>query len=173
MPEPDANTKRYFDSMCGAWAGAYRFEITDFTALRKAVPRRFDRLRVRAMHSAGRATMRTTVSWTPDGDLRHTTRVSTFGLPGMLSTELFRLSDDGRTFAVSMCQRFPPLFRLRTFAEGRGEVTDPLLGADYRLPWLGGEIDQRARITSEGVELTQACDWFRASVLLRRKSGSK
>lgn len=171
MPEPDSNTKRYFASMCGAWVGAYRFEVTDFTALRKAVPRRLDRWRVWAMHLAGRATMHTTVSWTPEGDVRHTTRVSSFGLPGMLSTELFRLNDDGRTFAVSMCQRFPPLFRRRTFTEGRGEVTDPLLGADYHLPWLGGEIDQRARITSEGVELTQSCDWFRASVVLRSVRG--
>ena len=166
MPAPDAPTVRYFRAMTGAWSGVYRFEITDPAAVASPL----DRLRMTLMARLGPCRMDTTVAWMSDDTVRHTTRVTCRGMPGLYSVEVFSLSEDGRTLTVRMAQRLAPdLWRLRTFPEGSGVVEDPEIGAAYALPWIGGVVDQRARIVDDGVLLTQTTPWFRAEARLRRR----
>lgn len=166
---PDAPTVRYYRAMTGNWSGIYRFQITDRAAMRAAVPGRLDRLRLALLHRFAVSRMETTVAWSGDGEVRHSTRITSWGLPCLRSLEVFRLDVDGRSIVVEMVQHLPPaLWWRREFPLGSGAVEDPAIGADYRLPWIGGEIEQRARVVAEGIELTQRSPWFHGEMLLRR-----
>lgn len=170
MPQEHSPTVRYYRAMTGSWSGPYRFVITDPAAMRAAVPAWWDRRGLLLMHALGGARMSTTVAFRADDEVLHTTRVTAWGLPALSGVEVFRLADDGRSLSVRMVQRFAPLFRPpRDFGEGSGVVADPEVGADYRLPWLGGcVIEQRVRVVAGGVALAQTSAWFRAEARLVR-----
>lgn len=162
---------RYYESMLGRWVGRYRFVITNPTALEVHVRAPLDRLRLQLLARLGGGTMRTSVRWANPATVRHTTAVSAWGLPGLLSVELFRLHADGLGFSVEMSQRLAPTWwHRRRFGGGSGRVRSSGEGAYYRLPWLGGTIEQKVRrIGPDEVELGQRAAWFEATARLRRR----
>ncbi|MBS0660878.1 MAG: hypothetical protein JSR82_21880 [Verrucomicrobia bacterium] len=167
---PGAESVRYYESMRGRWAGRYRFAVTNPTALKVHVRAPLDRLRLRMMHRFKGGTMHTSVAWAGPDLVRHTTSVRVLGLPALHGVELFHLQADGRQLVVEMTQRLAPDFwRVRTFPGGTGRVRGDGESAYYRLPWLGGTIEQKVRRTGpQEVELRQEAAWFEAKASLRR-----
>lgn len=165
----DTPSVRYFEAMQGRWAGPYRFALTAPAALAAHVGAPSDRWRVRLLAGLGGGTMRTTVAWASADEIRHTTLICSLGLPALWAVEKFRLQADGTHLAVEMFQRLAPAFwPARTFPGGSGEVRE-LGGADYRLPWLGGTIEQTVRRAgADTVELEQRAAWFEAGARLQR-----
>lgn len=167
----DAVSVRYYEAMRGRWAGAYRFALTEPAALAVHVREPFDRWRVRLLARLGGGTMRTSVAWASADEVRHTTLIRTLGLPALWAVERFRLREDGIGLSVDMTQRMPPAFwRPRVFAGGSGKVRGGgEAGAYYRLPWLGGTIEQKVRpVGADEVALAQRAAWFEAEARLRR-----
>ncbi len=155
--------------MTGRWQGEYRFAITDWQAMKRALPIGIDRLRMIVFHCMGSYRITTTKRFEDATTVKHTTRIEKWRVPGFISTEWFLLNENGKTFTVKMVQRLAPFFwRLRHFENGTGIVEDSQVGAVYQLPWIGGEINQQVLIVDDGVLLTQMTTWFRAQALLRR-----
>ncbi len=165
----DAPTSVYYQFVSGNWTGVYRFQVIHWAAMRDAVPTFMDRMRMTILHWLGTVRIDTTVVVFLNGRVRHTTFLSFFRIPCLHSTEWFLLNDDGRTFTVQMTQRLAPWIWLdRAFPNGVGVVEDPDVGALYRLPWIGGEIEQYARRVPSGIELCQNGTWFNGKAYLRR-----
>ena len=163
----ESNTVQYYQSMIGRWQGAYRFAITDWQAMKRALPVVIDRWRMIVFHCMGSQRISTSVRFEDAMTVKHTTRIEKWRVPGFISTEWFLLDENGRTLRVKMNQRIAPFFwRLRHFENGTGVVEDSKVGAVYRLPWIGGEINQQVLIVDDGVQLTQSTAWFRAQALL-------
>ena len=138
--------------------------------MRAEVPARLDRLRLMMFHHMRRVRMETSVSWTNEELVRHTTRITSLGIFCMDSEEMFHLNENGSQFTVAISQRLTPTsWMKRVFPKGHGEVHSACGGATYHLPWIGGVICQHTKITDHGVELIQTSPWFSGSVLLVRK----
>lgn len=168
---PHAASVRYYEAMRGRWMGPYRFALTEPAALAVHVRAPLDRLRVRFLARLGGGTLRTSVDWAAPDEVRHTTLIRTLGLPALWAVERFRLHEDGVGLSVEMTQRMPPAFwRPRVFAGGSGKVRGGgEAGAYYRLPWLGGTIEQKVRrVGADVAELAQRAAWFEAEARLRR-----
>ncbi len=164
-----SNTVQYYRSMTGRWQGEYRFAITEWQAMKRAVPAGSDRLRMIVFHCMGSQRIATSVRFEDATTVKHTTRIEKWRVPVFISTEWFLLNENGKTFTVKMAQRLAPFFRrLRHFENGTGIVEDSQVGAAYQLPWIGGEINQKVLIVDDGVQLAQTTGWFRAQALLRR-----
>jgi hypothetical protein len=166
----DWSTVQYYGAMCGQWSGEYRFVITDWKMMTRAIPLGIDRFRVIVMHYLKWHKMATSVHFQDPRTVRHTTRISKWGMPELFSVEWFTLNENGQSFGVTMAQRLSPIYwPVRHFVNGTGIVEAPSVGARYALPWIGGKIDQQVLVVSEGVQLTQSTAWFQGTALLKRR----
>lgn len=159
---------RYYDSLLGAWHGAFRFRVTDPAAIDGArSPRALLRAMSLASRELGPATFATTLSaGERAGEYLHTTRVSMFGIPALTTSERIVVAADGSSITMTG-EQIAGLSRGRYDADG--EVDGDALGATYRIAWLGAALVQRTRVTELGLSLVQQTPFSRAEVLLRRR----
>lgn len=160
--------RAYYQACVGAWTGRVELEITDRAKLRRAHLTPWDRARVWAMvlgsRVLGRARMDTTVTMTSDHEVVHTTRLSTLGLPTLVTREVIDLDLDGARARITTMQRFFPLY-WPTRIEGPFDVTidDAATKATYDLRFLGVPLRQTGeREGNDRVTLVQETEWSRS-----------
>ncbi|MFO0660267.1 MAG: hypothetical protein U0165_10620 [Polyangiaceae bacterium] len=159
----DTIAQRYYRSLIGSWSGQFTLEIRDKHALQSLAWR----TRLMGFWAAidGKASMSTTLEEVSPLLFRHTTKVSSMGVPALWSEETISLHDDGTSFVIEGTQHMP------TWHEpyrGDGVISADARKADYPISWLGMPMRQRTEIQPEGLLLTQETSWSFASVLLRR-----
>lgn len=165
---------RYFRAKEGHWRGKVRFEITDRRRLRAGPVRRADRWAMRSMALVSRYLSRPVLSTTVDATSRahrnevlHTTRMSNFGVTLFRSTETIHLGDDGLGFRMTGAQGFFPRLGAATAWAAHGAVAPDHDGAVYHIPFFGAPMEQRTRMTADGLEIVQTTPFSRATVLLK------
>lgn len=157
----------YYESLLGAWSGAFDFAITDEAALATCEHPTLVRLTALLRNVAGKPTFATTLSREGDGVYLHTTRVTSLALPIYVTKETMTIAADGRSFTVAGEQAMP-LGRAEPYA-GEGEVEESGRGAEYRLPWMGVTLIQRTKIVTEGLAIVQETPFSRGEVTLSRR----
>lgn len=171
---PDAPHHRYFRAKEGRWRGKIRFELTDPRGLQGSSLSPRDRWSLRSLSLASRLsalTLTTTVDYAGRGhrsEVRHTTRVSNFGVPVYRSEETIFLEGDGRSLRIEGREAFFP-FLCSIGWVGAGAVATDHDGAAYRIPCFGLTMEQETRMTAGGLEVTQRTAFSRASILLKRQ----
>ena len=169
MTEPRTPVQLYYAPLHGRWQCPFEFEITDFTALRAAKMRAFDKLRlwstVWMSRLLGGLTMRTMLDYQTSGSagvILHTTRVSKWGITLLASEESFTVDADGRSFVMRGGQRMIPTYwHVQPFGEGRGTVDASATRVTYRFQWLGVEMLQETVSTENTVTMTQTTPFSR------------
>lgn len=169
---PDAPHHRYFRAKEGRWRGRIRFELTDPRGLRASSLSFTEKWSFRSLSLASRLSalvLSTGVDYASGGDrneVRHTTRVTNFGLPVYRSAETILLEGDGRRFRVEGREAFFPFLR-RAAWSGSGVVAADHDGASYRIPCFGLTMEQETRMTAGGLQVTQRTAFTRADILLK------
>ena len=164
---------RYFRAKEGHWRGKVGFEITGPQALRASPLRSLDKWSMRSMALASRRlstlVLSTTVDYASRGhqnEVLHTTRMSSLGVTLFRSREAILLGDDGLSFRVRGAQAFFPRLWKATEWFAYGAVAADHDGAVYQIPLFGVTMEQRTRMTPQGLEVTQMSPFSRASILL-------
>lgn len=161
--------------MEGHWCGKLRFEISDPQRLRVSALRRLDRWSVWSMALVSRLStlvLSTTVDYASRGhqnEVLHTTRTSNLGVTLFRSRETILLDDDGCSFRMTGTQAFFPRLWKKTKWAAHGAVHANHDGAVYYIPFFGETIEQRTRVTPEGLEVIQTTPFSRAIILLKRQ----
>ena len=161
----------YFRACEGSWACRFSVEVTDFTALRRAVGLLNAgglALLARWPGFLGTPRFRTSVAYDPSGQVVHTTRISWLGLPLARSREVLELDVDGRgvTFLGEFRFLMAP-WRVER-VEAVGEVDETASRASYTIQFLGAEMAQSAERLADRVTLTQTLPGYRAVQRLER-----
>jgi|GEM_PF-1531262 len=167
---PDTPHHRYFLAKEGHWRGKIRFELTDRRGLRASSLRPADQWTLKTLSLASRLSglvLRTTVDCRADPNkVLHTTCVTNWGIPVYRSAETIFLVKDGHTFRVEGRESFFPFFRSADWAASGAVATD-YDGATYTIPCFGLTMEQRTRMTAEGLVITQITEFSQAIILLK------
>ena len=173
-PHPDSPHRRYFRAKEGRWRGPIRLDITDRRRFRASTLRVSDQWSMWAMALVSRHTSTLVLSTTVDfasrgnrNEVVHTTRMSNLGVTLFRSRETILLGDDGRSFRMAGTQAFFPRLGKATEWAAHGAVAADHDGAVYHIPFLGETIEQRTRMTPQGLEVVQTTPFSRATILLR------
>ncbi|MBI4510863.1 MAG: hypothetical protein HY698_14620 [Deltaproteobacteria bacterium] len=173
----DRPNYRYYRANHGRWRGALALAITDWRAFFACRMSVLDRLRAISMSLVpkllGPLCMETSVDYHAsaerDGEVRHTTRVSKWGLTLFRGEEILVLAENGRDVALRGVQRhFPTPWIVRGLGDACASVDEPGTRARYELEFLGAPLHQTGEIVAGGVRITQETEFSRAVVLLRR-----
>lgn len=165
----------YYAPLHGAWTCPFEF-VLDEDALRAAPMHAFDKLRLRmtvwTAKLFGPLRMDTTLDYRTSGDqgvMLHTTRVSKWGFPLMLSRESITMDADGRRFVMRGGLRMiPSYWNIRDFGEGQGVVDETATRATYTFDWLGVTMRQETVSTIDTVTITQTTSFSRGVQRLSR-----
>ena len=95
------------------------------------------------------------------------TRMSSRGITLFRSRETIVLDPDGYSFQVAGRQAFFPLLWKATEWAAHGAVAADHDGAVYHIPFFDVVMEQRTRMTPQGLEIIQTTPFSRASILLR------
>jgi hypothetical protein len=151
-------------------------EITDRQRLRASTLGWIDRWSMWSMALVSRRlstlVLSTTVDYVSRGDrseVLHTTRMSNLGVTLFRSRETIRLDADGRSFRMTGTQAFFPRLWKADEWTAHGAVAEDHDGAVYHIPFSGETIEQRTRMTPQGLEVVQATPFSRATIMLRRQ----
>ena len=83
------------------------------------------------------------------------------------SQETILLDDDGHSFRMTGSQTFFPRLWKATTWSAHGAVAADHDIAVYHIPFFGVTLEQRTRVTSQGLEVIQTTPFSWASILLR------
>jgi hypothetical protein len=143
-----ANQVYYLDIGVGDWSGRFTFEITDWSAFRRADLGLVDRLLtlwlVGALRMVGWGAITSTLARLdhPGSQVRvrNHVRVHRFGVGLYVLEETYTLSEDGSGVAVDAHERFGPVpFLFRRHKRHTAMVLDDGMRAVYALPLLGAQ----------------------------------
>lgn len=168
---------RYYRANEGRWEGDFVFVVTDRDALARSRLAPLDRLRVFLMSLVvrvlGPLRMRTSVDATTHLGRRevvHRTRISKWGMPLYVSTESFRIEEDGCGLSITRRERmWPSLVHSHEEGASRGAVAEDAKRASYDFPFVGVAMHQSGAIEEGGVRIVQETAFSRAESLLRRR----
>jgi hypothetical protein len=166
VPLTDAS-RTYYRACVGRWSCTLDLAITDWEAYRAARLSALDRLRVRSSLLMP-ARFSTTVAMPADDTVIHTTRVTSMGVPALVSREVIKLDPDGARFALEVEQRDAPLFLLRRW-RGHGFVDTTGTRATYHLELFGIPMLQTTLREEDLVIVTQETEFSRGVQRLVRR----
>lgn len=166
---------RYYRSVEGRWSGPLDLRVTSWRALLRETTGLSNRLRLlsfalaRPLLGAFRLRLDTSVDCAGP-DPVHTTRVSTWGLPLLLTREVIEIGPDGRSGHLRVEVRAAPLYLRTPLPPAPVVVDEDAAGASYAFHFLGAELRQRARRSDDGgtVTLSQETPAWRGEQVLRR-----
>ena len=114
----------------------------------------------------GRMALVTTVDYSPEGVVEHTTTVTWLGLPMMKSAETVTLAANGTDFTVSGESKVTMLPWRKQTVRGQGTIDPTGHHATYRVTWFGTELTQTTDRLENGCTLHQEAPGFSASQAL-------
>ena len=169
--DPPLANHAYYRACVGRWVCPFAPDVSDFPALRHALGAAAA-LGLWAMarwpRALGTPRLHTTVSYTPDGEVVHTTRATWFGLPLMRSRELIKLDPDGRHLRMRGQSRSSMTAWRVDRIEGEGEVNAETTRASYRIRFMGADMVQTTLREPNRVTLTQELPGYRVVAPLAR-----
>lgn len=158
----------YYRACVGRWHAPFRGRVSDFDALRRAIGSA-DAITYLLLCAwpawLARPWIRTSVAFEAE-EWVHTTEIAWLGLPLMQTRETLQLGEDGRSFTLRGCARFPALPWRREEIRGEGHVDEDGLRAHYRLHFMGAEMAQTGQRRPDGATLTQSLPGFEAEQVL-------
>lgn len=171
----DLPNHTYYRACHGSWRCTVDFALTDPRAFASASIGAMNRMRVWSLlwlvRLFGPMALHTSVDYesrAARNEVIHTTRAIKWGLPLLDSVEIISLADDGRRFTLHAEERSWPFTFLVHRYDGEGEIDASATRATYRLPWMGAELVQTTLREGDLVTATQATNWSRAVLPLRR-----
>lgn len=160
----------YYNACVGAWSGPTELRIGPLSALRRAVGLS-DALSMWLLaRLARRLSLHTSVRFTEDGRVLHTTALRWGRVTLMRSSEHITLGADGVSITLEGRTALPLIPWRRAPVTGTGAVAEDAGTTEYALTFLGGPMRQVATRDGDAVTLEQTMPGYHATHRLRRET---
>lgn len=161
----------YFQACIGRWRCPVDMQITDVSALRRAMGL-FNMLGLWLMSVwppwLGRFYLETTVDMPHSAEVLHTTVVRWLGLPLLSTKERLVLHENGVNFSLSGEGHSLMAPWYRDLMEGQGSIDPSATKGSYRLIWMGSPLIQSTVRDGDQVTLILEGAGFRSLQTLKR-----